>query len=295
MFGCGFKFMPTKTHVIVIGSNGRLGNNLIQSLHRINALSVTGYSRRQLDLGDLKHLNLTFPKNSIVINAAGNTNVDNCELYPTQSHLVNTEAVSHIARSCSRSCSLLIQISTDYVFDGKSKEPYIESDKPCPINVYGHTKLLAEETALTENPKTIVIRTAWLFGGNKPSFPEWFINLKRSQQPVKVICDRTGSPTFVTDLTAGIIHIIKRHPDATGLFHIVNQGSASWFELANFINQRLGCKVEVSPVSSNSVSSIIATRPEFSALNPSRAMDTFNIEIRHWRDALSQHIKDIEI
>lgn len=257
---------------LIIGAGGMLGKDLstffpdaIKLTH--SELDITDEARVQSVIGDLKP--------DVVINAAAYTNVDGCEDNRELAFNINGKALEYIAKSCSNAGAILVHYSTDYVFDG-SKNEYVESDTTNPINTYGESKLLGEKNIIENMINYRIIRTSWLFGLHGKNFVETMIKLSSEMQTVKVVNDQFGKPTFTLDLARKTPELIKHPP---GIYHITNEGSCSWYELARAtIENVVPCSTDEFPRK--------AKRPKYSILR-----NTKTSPMRPWNEALCEYLE----
>ena len=210
----------------------------------------------------------------LVINAAAYTDVDGCEDNRETALAVNGKALEYIAKACSKVGAVLVHYSTDYIFDG-SKEEYVESDAPDPINVYGESKLLGEKNIMEHIGDYRIIRTSWLFGVHGKNFVETMLRLSGEMDAVRVVNDQFGKPTYTADLARKTAEIVGLAP---GVYHITNDGVCSWYEFAAAIIDN------ASPCSSEEFVRR-AKRPRYSVL-----VNTKTSKMRHWGDALKEYL-----
>jgi len=213
--------------IVVVGADGQLGSAFRRRLGE----SATYLTRVDLDLrntGDISDL-MTRLRPAVVINCAAYTAVDAAETDAETAYAVNATAVGAMAEATANLDARFVTLSTDYVFDGTSREPYHESSTPNPVNVYGETKLAGETLALGRNERTLVVRTSWVLSGTHPNFVATMLRLARDRE-VSVVDDQWGNPTLVDDLAPAIVTALER--GATGVLHLTNEGSTSWYGLA---------------------------------------------------------------
>ena len=182
--------------IAIIGANGRLGAALAREYQR--DFEVTSYDRRQLDLGQLDRVRsaLAATKFELLINCAALTNVDYCESHREEAFVVNAEAPRLLAEIANEKSAKLVHFSTDYVFDGKKTDPYVEEDKAVPLSVYGESKLEGEQRVLEASSQHLVVRLSWVFGPDKPSFIDQIIQRARENDVVTAVADKFSAPTY---------------------------------------------------------------------------------------------------
>src|ERR1051326_426554 len=252
-----------------------LAHALIHSLRQRNRPAVAP-PRQSLDLTDENSLQQALAANrpSLLLNCAAYTKVDKAEEEPALAHAVNGHALESLVALCRQYHTKLVHFSTDFVFDGKSTHPYQPTDPTAPQSVYGFSKLLGEQHAL-KHPNSLVIRTAWLYGPGGPSFPRTMVELARAKKPLTVVNDQTGSPTFTNDLADATLRLLDA--TASGIFHVVNPGSVSWFNFAKAILEEFGEETQLAPITSGEWKAKkpnSATRPAYSVLDVSHNQQT---------------------
>ncbi len=230
-------------------------------------------------------MNLHHP--DVVLNLAAMTDVDGCERAPDLAQKINAEGAAIIAGLCGNTGARLIHISTDYVFDGEKRSPYREGDEPNPTSVYGRTKLAGERMVFQRLPSAVVIRTQWLYGKGGASFVDKIVKAAKEQGSARVVNDQVGSPTYAKDLALPIIAIIEKQ--LTGIVHVANGGSCSWYEFAREIFSLKNMDVQVSPITSRELGRA-APRPSYSVFDLSRLERDAGIGMRHWREALREYL-----
>ncbi|ODS43123.1 MAG: dTDP-4-dehydrorhamnose reductase [Candidatus Altiarchaeales archaeon IMC4] len=272
--------MVEKAKVVITGANGMLGYDLadVFSDCELHAFGKEGLD--VTDWGDVKR-KFTSIKPDIVLNAAAYTDVDGCELNRDLAVSVNADAVKNMAKVCSAINATFVQISTDYVFDGR-KKGYTENDDKNPINFYGETKALSEDYVERYADKYYIIRTSWLFGTHGKNFVETIIKNAREKGILQVVDDQIGCPTYTYDLA---MKIKSMTDEEFGIYHITNRDSCSWFDFAHEIISLSGIVAVIEPIRSNNIQRP-AKRPRCSILLNTKMED----DMRHWRDALKEYL-----
>lgn len=257
--------------VVIFGANGMLGHALQQ------VFPDAIFKGRELDITDatLVRTFIREIKPAIVVNAAAYTDVEGCEENRERAFEVNGRAPGYIAEACHASGSLLVHYSTDYVFNGEKQE-YIETDEPCPINVYGASKFLGEQLIEKYHDKYLIIRTSWLFGPHGRNFVDTMLTISQQMEQVKVVNDQFGRPTYTHDLAVATRILLESEP---GVYHVTNDGTCSWFEFARAIIPN------AVPCSTNQFTRK-ARRPKYSVLSSTKTSP-----LRHWCDALADYLK----
>ena len=274
--------------IFVTGWNGKLGRALREVLGEVH--DVHGMDIEDGDICDQslwrKKMDPFHP--DAVAHLAAMTAVDRCETAVDEAFRVNGEGSRRAAIEAERLDIPILAVSTDYVFDGRKTSPYTEDDPTAPLSVYGRSKLAGEEAVKTASLAWTIVRSAWLYGKGGPNFVETIIDLLGTQETVSVVDDQTGSPTYALDLARGIRTLLETR--ARGIFHVVNAGQASWFELAREIARQKGLDVDRVIPTSTSEMGRPAPRPVYSVLSPQRARAKHGVELRSWPDALEAYI-----
>ncbi|MEX1382361.1 dTDP-4-dehydrorhamnose reductase [Lutibacter sp.] len=284
-------------NILITGSKGQLGI----ALHSIeqNYPNYTCYfeDKRVLDITKPEAVEAFITTNNInvIINCAAYTHVDKAEDEEDLAAEINDIAVGNLARISKKHKVKLIHISTDYVFDGASEKPYVETDPTNPQNKYGLTKLKGEKALQKINPaNAIIIRTSWLYSLNGNNFVNTMLRLFQKNKEVKVVSDQIGSPTNATDL-ANVLFTIIPHINTknVAIYHYSNIGKCSWFEFAQEIANITKSECNIVPILSKDFNSKVK-RPKYSLLKTEKMQQTFHIEILSWQDSLKQCLNKIK-
>jgi len=275
-------------NILVTGASGQLGNT-------IKALSDTTHeelnfvfkSSKELDITDLVSVQqeLTTSSYAYCINCAAFTNVDKAESDTDLARKVNISGARNLAKSCNDSKTVLIHISTDFVFDGYLNEPYNEEAIARPIGFYGDTKYKGERAIINNLNEHFIIRTSWLYSEFGNNFMKTMIRLGHERDELSVVYDQVGTPTYAKDLAQVILYIIKAHSIDYGVYNYSNEGVASWYDFAKAIFDGQNIQIELKPIRSESYPTP-AERPKFSVLDKEKIKSTFNLAIPHWKDSL---------
>ena len=272
--------------VLVTGAAGQLGRELVRVFGAARQAGlVVGLTRAELDVSDgaAVHAAVATHRPGLVVNCAAWTDVDGCELDPELAHRVNAAAPGLLREACDDVGAHLVQISTDYVFDGEASTPYPEDHPTGPVNVYGASKLAGEVAA---GPAATVVRTTWLQPADGPGAVGNMLDGLRGDSPVKVLGDRRACPTFVADLAPVISRLgVER---VAGVVHATNAGETSWYEFALVVAEVAGADPElvVRIVEADLGTARPARRPCFSALDNVGLRDLGYEPMRHHRDAI---------
>jgi dTDP-4-dehydrorhamnose reductase len=277
-----------RKRVLVTGASGMLGADVSVVLAGAG-MTVFARPRSDLDITDPEALDRAFRqlRPEVVINCAAFTKVDACESSP-EAFAVNAQAVESLAERCLRDEIQLVQISTDFVFDGTKRTPYTERDPPAPVSEYGRSKHRGETAALTV-PGGLVVRASWLFGLSGWNFIEAILKqVDEGKRRLSVVFDQRGRPTATADLAEAILALMDA--GITGVCHFANRGEVSWFEFARAILDFSGhADVEVQPIDSMSLGRP-ARRPAYSVLDTSRYETLTGRRIRHFGEPLKEYL-----
>lgn len=238
--------------ILVTGANGQLAKCLkdLVEKEKTYQLQFIFLDRSQLDISNRELVETFFFANQIdyCINCAAYTAVDLAETEVEKAFQINSDGVKYLAKECAEQNATLIHISTDYVFDGTATEPYLPTDKPNPINVYGKSKLDGENWALNCNPKSIVIRTSWVYSQYGKNFYTTMQKLMTEREELKIVADQIGKPTNANDLAAYIFELILNEDQNYGIRHFAGKEQMSWFEFAQKIAAENGFKTRLIPI-----------------------------------------------
>jgi dTDP-4-dehydrorhamnose reductase len=278
---------------LVTGANGQLGTALRAQLAAAG-VAVEGVDIEDFDIADADALRaaLATRRPAGVLNTAAMTHVDRCEREPEQAQRANATAPALLAEACRDAGIRLVHVSTDYVFDGHGTRPYREDDPTAPRSAYGRSKLAGEHAVLAASPSFAVVRTSWLFGRGR-NFLAAILDQAAQRRsgkasgPLRVVDDQRGRPTYAVDLAAGIWRLVE--VGAAGLYHVANEGVATWWELARFCLDEAGCRdLQVEKISTGELR-VDAPRPAWSVLDISKARSA-GVALRHWQDAVRAYL-----
>ncbi|HBV96302.1 MAG: dTDP-4-dehydrorhamnose reductase [Peptococcaceae bacterium BICA1-7] len=276
--------------VLITGAAGFLGKQAALEFSGRNHL-VYPLTRKELDITSQYQVKsaLIDIRPHLVINFAAYTDVDRAETEKEEAFTINGLGPLLLASACRMFSSTLVHISTDYVFNGLSPRPYLVSDTPDPINVYGQSKLLGEQAVRESGCRYYIIRTSWLFGPGGKNFATTILKLARERSSIKVIDDQRACPTYVPDLARGIADLSAT--GITGTYHLTNSGSATRYEFAKTIIEAASLKTKIEPCSSAEFPTP-ARRPVNSALNPFPTLQVQNKRQLFWEERVKTYIKD---
>lgn len=273
--------------VLFAGGKGLLGTNIIPLLK--NRFDVVSLDIDEWDIADRKAGEAVVARErpDALVNCAAVTDVDGCEDKRELAEKVNSRGAAIIADICSEHRIKLVHISTDYVFDGTKGLPYIEEDAPNPISFYGKTKLWGEEQVLAKAPSSLIIRSQWLYGEGGRHFISKVIEIARERGSIEVVDDQRGSPTYAKDIAEPLSILIEK--GESGIYHICNDGSCTWYELAQEVFMALGMDIQVTAVSSQALNRK-AARPAYSVFDTKKVRDATGIIMRSWQEALREYL-----
>lgn len=278
--------------ILVIGKNGNLGSELVRQLQR-ETVTLVAWDKEELNITNAadgaKKIGALQP--DVVFNCAAYNNVDAAEVDSSLATSINGDAPGFIAQACADAGAIFVHYSSDYVFNGESPAGYSETSQPQPINAYGQSKLLGEQAIQKNTDKFYIIRTSWLFGtkgsspASKPSFVDTMLALAKTKPELKLVSDEQSRPTYIADLAVASIALAESGR-SYGIYHIVNEGTASWYELAREAFSRKGLAVVTHPVSSSEFPRA-AQRPRYGFLNNTKLP-----ALRTWQEALAEYLQE---
>lgn len=278
--------------ISILGANGQLGRDLTKTLAGHDILCLT---RNDFDVTDHARARavLTEARPDTIVNLTAYHRVDDCESKPELAYAVNTLAVLNLIRIANDLDATLVHVSTDYVFDGASRTPYVEASEPRPLSVYANSKLAGEYLVRSAARKYFLIRTCGLYGhagsqGKGGNFVETMLKKARNREPIQVVSDQTVTPTSTADLARQMAVLLAT--SRYGLFHATNEGSCSWYEFAAAIFELASIPADLKPTSSE-LYKTPAIRPPYSVLENRRLKDLGLNRMLHWRDALSEYLR----
>ena len=277
--------------ICILGSNGQLGRDLTQTLAGHDVLPLT---RRDFDVTDHARARsqLSEARPEMIVNLTAYHRVDDCEANPELTYSVNVLAVLNLIRITNDLNAKIVQISTDYVFDGNSTTPYTEASEPRPLSIYGNSRLAGEYLVRTQAVRYLLIRTCGLYGhagsqGKGGNFVETMLKKARNHEPIRVVNDQIVTPTATADLARQLALLFSTPHE--GLFHATNEGACSWYEFAGAIFEIAGVSAELSATTSAAYKTP-ARRPPYSVLDNRRLKDLGLNRMLPWRDALAEYL-----
>ena len=276
-------------NILITGCNGQLGNEM-QLLEKVNPQhQYFNTDVAQLDITNPEAIEEFVSNNAIdiIVNCAAFTAVDKAESSQELCHLLNAKAPEYLAAAVAKRGGYLVQVSTDYVFDGTNHTPYTEDEATCPNSVYGSTKLEGEKLAMAACANTMIIRTAWLYSTFGNNFVKTMIRLGQEKPELGVIFDQIGTPTYAGDLATAIMAAIN-HGIVPGIYHFSNEGVISWYDFTKAIHRIAGItSCHVKPLHTAEYPTP-AARPHYSVLDKTKIKQTYGIEIPYWEESLEK-------
>jgi dTDP-4-dehydrorhamnose reductase len=279
--------------VAVVGSTGQLGSDLVQVL-RGEGYEVFALTHADVECTDLDVVRavLTAVRPDIVVNCAAFVRVDDCQEQPLQAFQVNALGALYVAQVCAELGALGVYVSTDYVFDGEKGDAYTEAESPCPINVYGTSKLAGEYLVRQTCRRWLIVRVASLFGqagarGKGGNFIDTILARVRAGESVRVVQDMRMSPTYTHDAARALERLLRQ--ETTGLVHLTNTGACTWYEFARKILELTGCGERPEPIAAQKYPAK-ARRPRDSSLRSTRLDGLVQACLRPWDEALESYL-----
>ncbi len=281
--------------ILITGCNGQLGNEM-QLLEKENPQhTYFNTDVAELDITDQAAIEKFVTDNQIdgIVNCAAYTAVDKAEDNQELCRKLNSLAPGYLAAAMGKRGGWMIQISTDYVFDGTNHTPYTEDEPTCPNSVYGVTKLEGEQAVQRNCPKSMVIRTAWLYSTFGNNFVKTMIRLGKEKPELGVIFDQIGAPTYAHDLAVAIFTAINQGVEP-GIYHFSNEGVISWYDFTKAIHRIAGITTcHVRPLHTSEYPTP-AARPHYSVLDKTKIKQTYNLEIPYWEESLAECIEKLK-
>jgi len=297
--------------IAILGAGGRLGAALMRKYRE--RFDVVGFNHAQLDLSnfDELHKKLRATSFDLLINAAAFTNVDLCETKRDEAFLINAEAPRVLAEICRDKRARLIHFSTDYVFDGGKREPYVESDSANPISVYGESKLAGEQNVLAVQDRHLIVRVSWIFGPDRQSFIDGMIKRAQENEEVDAVADKFSAPTYTDDIAEMLVVTAigdgtqpgvtdpgyNAASDYDGILHFTSAGECSWQEYAQWALdccQEIGLLLKGKTVGARKLKDMttwVARRPVYSVLSSAKYAKLTGRSPRTWREAVADYIR----
>lgn len=297
--------MDARPTILVIGGTGQIGYELVRELAALG--TVVAPARTELELLSAASIRdvIGRVRPAIVVNAAGYTSVDSAESEREVCAVLNADAPTHIAAECKRLGAVLVQFSTDYVFDGAKRTPYVETDVPRPLSVYGKTKLAGEEAIVACGGAHLIFRTSWVYSARGRNFPLSMLRLAREREELSVVNDQVGTPTSAAAIAAATVDVLRvlaagdlreNSGAAAGVYHMTAGGSTTWYEFARTIladdprRDEQVCRA-VLPITSAEYPTA-ARRPAYSVLDNTKLNERFGVRLPTWQEQWSAIVRE---
>ena len=282
--------------ILIIGGNGQLGNCF-------RKLAPEYEDRFEFDFTDSQTLNIIDRdqvsdyfydfKPDYCINASAYTAVDLAETESEKAFAVNAEGVGNLAEACAENKTIFIHISTDYVFDGETNISYSEDDFTNPQGVYGASKEKGEDLAMELQPKTIILRTSWLYSEFNKNFVKTMLHLFEVKEELGIVNDQFGQPTNANDLAQAVMNIVEKETKTYGIFHFSNYPETTWFNFAQKIADFSGSKIKLNPITTSEFPTA-AKRPKRSTMSLDKIEEVYKIEPKYWQNSLEECIQILQ-
>jgi len=273
--------------ILITGAKGQLGKCIKDAAANYPEFDFLFASRELLNIESEKSISNIFKNNCFdyCINTAAYTNVEKAESEKEKAFLTNAEGVKQLAKHCAKNNTTLIQISTDYVFDGKKKTPYTEEDTTRPLNIYGASKLKGEKYVQEICQSYYILRTSWLYSQYGQNFYNTVLRFSKERKPLTVTTEQTGTPTNANDLAEAILTIIKINSKNYGIYNFSNQGEATWYDFAKEILIQTNQLTKSNLVKTDYYRTF-AARPKYSVMTMRKYKNTFNKAVFNWKKSL---------
>ena len=281
-------------NILITGCNGQLGSEIRLLENNYPQYTFFNTDKDELDITNQLAVNDFINRHEIdgVVNCAAYTAVDKAETNQKLCTALNTEAPAYLAAAIDKRGGWIVQVSTDYVFNGKKFTPYIETDTPCPDSVYGSTKLAGEFGVGKFCKRAMIIRTAWLYSTFGNNFVKTMLRLGSEREEIGVVFDQIGTPTYAHDLAVTILTAVENGVKP-GVYHYSNEGVCSWYDFTKAIHRIAGItSCHVKPLHTAEYPTA-AKRPAYSVLDKTKIKETYGIEIPYWEDSLAKCIKSL--
>ena len=277
------------TRIAVLGGRGMLGTDLVSTC-RQQGFDPIVFNLPEFDIANISHVQQAVAKAEIIVNCAAYTNVDGAEDHAELAYKINAEAVGQLGIVARDAGKWVLHISTDFVFDGSSDRPYIETDHPNPINTYGKTKLKGEQLLASSSCEHCIVRVEWTYGLAGNNFVTKLIQRAKSQNTLKVVDDQTGSPTATIEVAKVICKLLHKKPE--GIYHFASSGYVSRYGMAEFILEKVSIDVDLLPCKTSDFSSP-AIRPLNSCFDCSKMKNLYDEPIEHWQAPLELFLRQL--
>lgn len=277
--------------ILITGSRGQLGNEMQVASVNYPDFNCVYTDVEELDITDKNAIAAFVLENQIdaIVNCAAYTAVDKAEEDVNLCYKINEQAVRNLGEVAHTAGARLIHVSTDYVFDGTSYQPYTEDMPVCPASVYGKSKLAGEQALVEVCPDSVIVRTSWLYSSFGNNFVKTMIRLGQERDSLNVVFDQVGTPTYAADLAVAIFEMLSAKDFVAGIYHFSDEGVCSWYDFTIAIHRKAGINCVVSPIESSQYPAK-TPRPHYSVLNKAKIKSVYGIQIPHWEDSLEKCI-----
>jgi dTDP-4-dehydrorhamnose reductase len=283
--------------IVIVGSGGRLGAMLARTWQTAGH-DVRGFTHADLDLASPPSIRekIALLDFDVLVNCAALTQVDYCETHPEEAHSINCAAVRVLAELCAQKRRRCIHVSTDYVFDGTKRTPYIEEDEARPISVYGESKRAGEIALLQVSERHLVVRLSWVFGPDRPSFVDAILKRALQEEEADAIADKVAVPTYTVDAAKLLFPLLSDLPIG-GLLHLCQSGECTWQQYGQ---HAIDCAIAVglpirartvNPLKMADLKSFIARRPPYTAMFTARLTQLTGVTPRPWEEAVEEYVR----
>ena len=290
--------------LLLLGGNGMLARKILSrapSKYKITSVDLPDFD---ITNSKLVHRYLDELKPDVIVNCAAYTDVDGCETNIELANQVNGQAVQYLADAAIKIGAVLVHVSTDYVFDGQSKVPYVETDNPNPQSAYGRSKLLGEQAILKSGlKKFFIVRTSWLYGPGGKNFVETIIRLASQREELGIVSDQVGCPTYTEDLADAVFSLLEKGRSSQmnesfyGIYHFSNSGQCSWYDFAREVVSQASLNGEKLVV--KTMKQILtkdyplpATRPAYSVMSKQKYLEMTGCSVPCWQESLVRYMKE---
>jgi dTDP-4-dehydrorhamnose reductase len=277
------------TRIAVLGGRGMLGSDLVQTCRR-QGMNPIVYDLPEFDITNVDQVKQAVAGAEMIVNCAAYTNVDGAESQAELAYKVNAEAVGRLGTVARKASKWVLHISTDFVFDGCGEKPYVETDHPNPINIYGKSKLAGEQLLAGSGCEYCIVRVQWTYGSAGNNFITRLIHRAKSQDTLKVVDDQTGSPTATIEAAKTICELLGKKPK--GIYHFASAGYVTRYGMAQFILDKLSMNVKLLPCKSSDFPSP-AARPLNSRFDCSKIRSLLDEPIKRWQDPLELFLRHL--
>lgn len=283
--------------ILVTGANGQLGSELRKLAQQPTAFQWQFTDVEEMDITSNRDISGFFGsfRPHVLINCAAYTAVDKAETDAETAFRINETAVGYLADACVNHNTLMVHISTDYVFDGFNHTPYTESGETSPVGVYAKSKAAGEKVLLQSGCRYLLVRTSWLYSPYGHNFLKTILRLAAERPELRVVADQTGTPTAAEPLAKALLEmipIVLTNPGKQGIYHVACEGVCSWYDFAHEIIRASGLECKVIPITTAEYP-LPAHRPPYSVMSKAKLRNSFGIEMPHWRSAMLDCIRQL--